>query len=330
MMSQTHIGYTYWQQPEQNNMPEVKEIELPDVAEMGVAIEGSESWWPMEKSNAVLPEFDPFNQQKYYIEVFNRGQVPFDYIIETEKPWLHITPGQGKVEKEQRIWVSVDWQLAPIGIHNVSINITGPNGTSVIVQAIINNPEFPKQDQVVGFVESNGYVSMEAEHYTKAINAEPVSWLHIPDLGRTLSAITPYPVTTQSQSPGGNSPRLEYKMYLFNSGEFKVKAYLSPTLNFHNNEGLRYAVSFDDEPPQIINIHKDKTFQDWEESVSNNVTVGISKHNITEPGEHVLKFWMVDPGIVLQKIVVETGDVKSSYLGPPESFYRAEKAEAIQ
>jgi len=43
---------------------------------------------------------------------------------------------------------------------------------------------------------------------------------------------------------------------------------------------------------------------------------------LTKPGAHVLKFWAVDPGVVLQKIVIEARDIAPSYLGPPESFHR--------
>jgi hypothetical protein len=33
----------------------------------------------------------------------------------------------------------------------------------------------------------------------------------------------------------------------------------------------------------------------------------------------VLKLWMIDPGVVVQKIVLETGEQRPSYLGPPAS-----------
>jgi hypothetical protein len=190
------------------------------------------------------------------------------------------------------------------------------------VHAVINDPASPKREEITGFVESNGYVSIEAEHYTRAVEPSSIKWQRIPDLGRTLSAMTPMPVISPPQTPEGNGARLEYQIHFFSKGEVKVKAYLSPTLNFHNNQGLRYAVSFDDEPPQIVNMHANKTFQDWEESVRNNVTVEVSKHVINEPGTHVLKFWMVDAGVVLQKLVIETGEVKPSYLGPPESYHQ--------
>ncbi|MFA5251311.1 MAG: glycosyl hydrolase 115 family protein [Phycisphaerae bacterium] len=329
IMDTTHIGYTSWNPPPKNIMPEVNNITLPNTADMGVAIEGSDSWWPMEKSEAILPEFDPFNQQKYYIEVFNRGQASFDYKIESGEPWLIVTPNQGKIDKEQRVWVSVDWQKAPAGKNKAAITITGPDSKQVKVDAPINNPASPKPEEVKGFVEGNGYVSIEAEHYARAVEATPIKWLRIPDLSRTLSGVTVVPVTAQSQKPGGDSPRLEYPMYLFNSGKVVVTVYVCPSQNFLNNGGLRYAISFDDETPQIINIHeKDIAVPDWKypagwnQMVTENVKITTSQHNIGKPGEHVLKFWMVDPGIVLQKIVVNTGGVKPSYLGPPESYYK--------
>jgi len=92
--------------------------------------------------------------------------------------------------------------------------------------------------------------------------------------------------------------------------------------------GMQYAVSFDDQTPQVVtlvpeNYNAQNRNTDWEKSVSDNSRTSITKHNIPAPGYHILKIWMVDPGVVLQKLVVNTGGLKSSYLGPPESYFKA-------
>lgn len=318
MMDQTHIGYTYWQQPDSNSMPTVREIELPDEAEMGVALEGSVSWWPADTGAALLPGFNPFDQRRHWIEIFNRGKTPFRYAVSAGNPCVQITEPEGTIRTEKRLWVSIDWSKAPAGTDRIPIRITGPRTVHVTVYVVVHIP--PAGVRLQGFAEGNAYISMEAEHYTRAVNALPVHWQRLPDLGRTLSGMTPMPVTADPQTPGKGSPHLEYRLHLFHGGEVTVRAYLSPTLNFHSTQGLRYAVSFDDEPPQVINMHAHGTIHDWEESVSNNITIGVSNHRLSKSGRHMLKFWMVDPGVVLQKLAVETGEVKPSYLGPPESI----------
>jgi hypothetical protein len=82
--------------------------------------------------------------------------------------------------------------------------------------------------------------------------------------------------------------------------------------------GLRYAVSFDDAAPQIVNMHADTENGTWQRRVSDNINLSTSRHTSNEPGYHALKYWMVDAGVVLEKLVVSTnGTLRPSYLGPP-------------
>ncbi len=325
MMDQTHIGYTSWQQPNRNIMPAVKEIEIPTNAEMGVAVEGSASAWPGASDEPVLPQFDAFNQPRHYLDVFNRGATPFEFSATTSAPWIQLSATHGTVEKEQRLWVSVDWSKAPAGSADGSIQITGPGTNSVTIKVNSFNPPQPAQNSFDGFVEAGGVVSIEAEHFTRNVAANDVRWEKIPDYGRTLSSMAIFPVTAHSVMPPENSPHLEYKMYLFSTGRVEVTSIIAPTLNFVPGRGLRFAISFDDEAPQIVTavpkgFFVDNGVRDWEQSVRDNCREIKSTHTIDQPGEHTLKIWMVDPAVALQKIVVNTGGVKPSYLGPPESF----------
>jgi hypothetical protein len=327
MMDQTHIGYTYWQQPENNSMPAVSKIEIPDGSSMGVAVEGSKNWWPDEKQEAELPEYDSYNQQSYYLDIFNRGNTPFKYEILSGKNWVNCSSAKGMLGKQERINVSIDWKKAPAGKNRTFITIKGPNKTMVKIFVIINNLSSSKQSALHGFMESNGYVSMEAVDFTTAVESERIKWLCIPGLGRTKSALTAIPTTDSIAEPLGSSPHLEYTIQFVSTGTVKVKTFLSPTLNFHNTQGLRFAVSLDDEIPQIINMHARNDLRTWEDWVANNINICESEHFIHKAGRHTLKYWLVDAGIVVQKFVLETGKVNPSYLGPPESFHSVTKKE---
>ncbi|MES2891716.1 MAG: glycosyl hydrolase 115 family protein, partial [Bacteroidota bacterium] len=176
------------------------------------------------------------------------------------------------------------------------------------------------------FVEMNKYISLEADHFTRSVSGSGVSWKVLPDHGRTGSAVTTFPVTAPGQQPAAGSPHLEYNIQTVSTGEVKIHTYFSPTLNFHRAEnGLQYAISIDDESPQIISINKeDKNSISgvWNKWVAENIIIKTSSHAITKPGKHTIKYWMVNSGVVVQKLVADFGGMPSFYLGPPVAANR--------
>jgi len=206
------------------------------------------------------------------------------------------------------------------------VKISAAGAEPIAVRVNLFNPESPTRDSLKGFVESDGCVSIEAPHYTMKHDATQARWEKIDDLGLTDSSMAVFPVTAESVTPPKNSPCLEYQMYLFKTGAVEVNAIISPNLNIMPNRGLRFAISFDDQPPQILTAVPKGFFVDngninWEASVRDNCRQIKSTHTIANPGYHSLKVWMVDPGLVLEKLVINTGEVKPSYLGPPESYH---------
>ena len=115
-------------------------------------------------------------------------------------------------------------------------------------------------------------------------------------------------------------------MYLFDSGSVEVQAILAPTLNFFPAVSCDTPFRSMTQPPQMV-THLAREGQtaticnrDWDATVKDAVRISKSKHTLDKPGYHTLKIWMVDPAVVLEKIVVDRGGVKPSYLGPPESY----------
>jgi hypothetical protein len=247
--------------------------------------------------------------------------------VTASEPWLRVDQTRGTVERDRRVLVSASWDEVPIGAADGSV-VVAAGEAKVVVRVPVLNPRAPRPDQLDGFVEANGHISIEAEHFTGARAPQGREWKRIPDHGRTLSGMTAWPVTATSSDLSPTGMRLEYRMYLFKEGAVTVHAHLAPTQKFQPGPGLRYAISFDDEPPRVVNVHADESLAAWERSVADGASVLATKHALAEPGYHTLKFWALEPGLVLQKLVVDTGGLRPSYLGPPESFFRVPQAPA--
>jgi hypothetical protein len=221
--------------------------------------------------------------------------------------------------------VNVDWNLAPAGSAAGTVKISGPAPEPVVVQVRAFNPPAGLRANLHGFVEANRCVAVEATHYTTRRDTATARWEPLPDHGRTGSAMTVLPVTAASVNPPLDSPCLEYAMHLFSTGRVEVALELSPSLNYDPERGLRIGVSFDEAAPQVLTVVPKGYVagdgnRDWEQAVKESVRIVKSEHVLSAPGAHTLKVWMADPGVVVQRLVVNTGGVRPSYLGPPQSF----------
>jgi hypothetical protein len=197
------------------------------------------------------------------------------------------------------------------------VEFTSPSGTRRVLVPVFN-PESPTRDSVSGFVESQGCVSMEAEHFSRKRDRGGAGWEIVQGLGRSRDSVTVLPPTgpsrTQSGDIAANSPSLEFDFHVFNEGEARLDLDCLPTKSITPKQGTGLAVSLDGGPPQLVTGGGG--------DVLANLRRLTTQLRIPAPGPHTLTVWMVDPGVVLDKLVLHTVTPPDSYLGPPESFHR--------
>lgn len=313
MMDQTHIGYTFWNEPPTNILPSLEKVTPQSGPRMDASVEGSDA--TASNGQLALPVFDAQALQSSWIEVFNRGAVAFDFTARADQPWIQLATNSGHVDKQQRIAVTIDPARLPHGTSSGTIALQQTDGPTLLVHVTAVRPEA----EAHGFIETRNVIAMEAEHFDAQRNSNSASWKVIPNYGKTLSGMTIFPLNAPSNPTPEHAPTLDYRLTTRATGQYTLSVVAGPSLNYVPGRGLRLAVSLDDAPWQFVDLLATNTNAAWAESVRNAVRRVHVPIAVPSAGLHTLHVAMVDSGVVLERLELGQGTQPSTYLGPSES-----------
>ncbi len=209
------------------------------------------------------------------------------------------------------------------------------------------------KEELLNIVMSDGvmhptdtYVAIGAENYSSLLqgtlaDGTKTQFEVIPNYGREKASLKAYPVTNEYIQTGENMesgcmdeavlntlPRAQYEFETKNAGDYKVRIYTGPSNHLVGNiVKLRCAVSVDGSAPQILNMLPNGYLAGncweghWCTAVCKNCHVNECEISMTE-GKHTLTFYGIDPGLLLEKIVVYRDELPKSYKGPVDDGVR--------
>ncbi len=352
MMQDKHIGYTKWSMPDDNILPRMKTVTPEAGAQMGVVAEGNE-YADNYNDALALPTFDSMLDQNYYIDVFNRGTAGFQFTAKASEPWVKLSETKASIDgadAERRILVSIDWSKAKTGCNKATVTLKGGGKTvDVAVKAV--KGDAPKAEGKFFGNLLGAEFAIPAHMFSRNLTGEGQSWTFLPGLGRGEGCMGASDVCKQtSDKLTSNKPTLEYQVLLPDTNTVTLCIGILPVQDVQPERGMRLAVQIDGQKPVVLDARqgfKDE-FQEYTKDnlalspnlkplpeVEKNILLtgyGQLRRNevfdnlrwltarlpVAGGGLHTLKIIMVDPEVVLERIVVNPDNDHPSYFGAPE------------
>lgn len=189
-------------------------------------------------------------------------------------------------------------------------------------------------------------IAIMAHDYTRRTKTDDAQWTFLPGLGRGKGDMGIEPVTAQSR-PEGDGATLEYDVDFTKSGKQKLALGILPTNDINPGRGLRIGIRIDNGEMQTIdarqgyvdtfneytkeNIARSNILKPLPQPASDIYLSGFRQRmrsevfdnlrwlsidlNIPSEGTHTLKVVMIDPEIVVEKLVINPDNEHPSYHG---------------
>lgn len=334
-MSQ-HIGFTHWNEDECRNPVVMRVIPLKKrsilVAADGTAQHAEGSPWL--DNTMKLKDFLNPDCTRASVTLYSRSDLKAEYKVLKKPGWLSVEPMEGWLDgvsqKKVRLNLTLIKQRLPETNQDTiqdSLEIATPEGKCEITVPVYTGN---LQDKKNVFVDTMGYLSIEAAHYVNSVPGNykdrQVKFENLQGYGKTNSAMKAFP-SDACTVPGQDAPYLEYQFVLEESGTYEAEFYMQPSNPVTRENQLLYAVRINEEMTETVNaVEKDYQVGDQAEKWAEGVLIQIRRQTVSikcRAGFNTLRVYHVTPGFVLEKIVIYPMGEKpeESYLGPAETYH---------
>ncbi|MBU9710493.1 glycosyl hydrolase 115 family protein [Evansella tamaricis] len=327
-----HLGFVNWNE-EENKYPVLMNVFPTGKPRLVVEIDGTDQFnegpdWHNNK--VILNNFLQPDVEEASFTISSKSDKTAEYSITSKNQWLTCSKTSGSLngqeETTEEINVKID-RSAMNGETEGHIIVEMSVGTVIIVVNASQTDTRGLDDRT--FVETNGYISIDAEHYFSNEEVKnkygDVNRLEVLEgYGKTLSAVKAFP-TTAHFTPGKDAPYLEYHFVVQEAGVYEVDLYMQPS-NPVTQEGTIFCgIQANEGDISIVNVLPEGYRVDddnWAIGVLDNIRRKVSSINCKQ-GLNTLRVYAVSPGFVLEKLVIYREGKKpaESYLGPAETYY---------
>lgn len=345
IMRQPHLGFReLWHAPSRDMISGLCLVQTgqesnPIVGNVGVAVSGTEGvrpglcneesdrTHPSRKdlvSGVTLPTMEPYGPDSRSFELYLRSPNVIRWEIVSPVEWMPVH-ARGTLDptiegQDPVIQVTVDWRLVPEGFDDEVLLVLRSNlGDYEHIHVPVKCRSIPPG--FVGHIEADQVVSIPA---TRFANKNATGYWRQPYLGREVSGAVSYRTQPGLRLQGCE---LLYPFYTFTSTEkASLHLYFTLTLDAHSKSAALYGISIDGKDFEMHKlVEKPKNAGElppgWLESVMDCVWIRRHQIDLSGIGAHTLNVLLQDENMALEKIVLDVGGVRESYLGPPESFY---------
>ncbi len=322
--------------------PKLPNIELSAADAWHVAPEGyvtqDSVLFKKDAKGLALPTFTPWGSQEYFVDIYLSKEQRVKWKTKTSDKWIQLSAARGELtpalgQNQQRIRVSIDWSKAPKGkALDGAVAFKGA-GKTMKLAVRAQAPAEPALADYQGFVESNGYISMFAENFTRKNDKQLVGWELQEGLGHTGKSLMALPLNaplvTNTAQLKETAPVLEYDFYVLSEATPTVRVSTLPTHPVTSDYSMRYGISVDEGPVQVVDFKTVGRSEEWKQNVLSNSAMRSAKFDPLSKGKHTLKIYMIDPGVILDSITIDLGGLLPAYSTVPETKVGGSETEQM-